>query len=200
MSDADLSRLRRDLDVIQSAAGMELPSGRWEVWQTLALVPCGAIIVAWAAFGPWDYILVSLLPCLLLALVAACRSVMQRRRHSGGRQERKVELIATLLFTVAMAGLITWETTLGLPKGAVRGAAFSLAGVMFIMMGLTSPARRSYFAGVALIPFGLALPLCTNQQIALVGGFAMMAAGVIAGGIMAGQLRANRREHEATTD
>jgi hypothetical protein len=199
MSDAELSRLRHDLDVIQHAAGLELPFGWWEVWQTLGLVPSGAIIVAWAAFGPWDYILVSVLPCILLALVAAGRSVLQYRRHLGGHQERKVELIATVIFIVAIACLIVWEGTLGLPKGAVRGAAFFLAGAMCIVLACTSRARRAYFAGVALIPFALALPLCTTQQIVLVGGFAMMAAGVIAATIMAGQLRADRRSHEPST-
>ena len=68
---------------------------------------------------------------------------------------------------------------------------------MCITLAMTSPTRRACFAGVVLLPLGLALPLCTVQQIVLIGGVAMMAAGLIAGGIMAGQvLRADRRRHE----
>jgi hypothetical protein len=200
MSEAELSRLRRDLDVIQNAAGLELSFGWGEVKQTLALIPCGAIIVAWAAFGPWEYIFGSLLPCLLLAVIAVGRSLFQYRR-SAGRRERKFDLWMTVLFLLAVAVLMTWERTLGLPRLAVRGAAFFIAGVMSLAVSFTSPARRAYCAGaVALIPFSLALPLCTELQIALAGGCAMMVAGLVAGGIMAWQLRGQGRGYERSTD
>ncbi len=200
MSEAELSRLRRDLDVIQEAAGLELPFGAWEAWQTFALVPCGGIIAVWAAFGPWEYIFGSLVPCLALALVAVGRSLSRLGRPSG-RRERKVELRVTLAFVLAVAVLIVWERSLGLPQGAVRGAAFFIAGVMCLALSFTSPARRAYCAGaVALMPLSLALPLCTEPQIVLAGGGAMMVAGLVAGGIMAWQLRTQGRGHERSAD
>src|SRR5918998_1816433 len=40
VSDPELARLRRDLDVIQDAAGFALPFGWRDVWLTAGMVPC----------------------------------------------------------------------------------------------------------------------------------------------------------------
>ena len=70
MSDAELRRLRKDLDTIQQAAGMGLPFDRADVWESLALVPAGGFLAAWAFFGPGDTLALGLVPLLLLALTA----------------------------------------------------------------------------------------------------------------------------------
>src|SRR5262245_43436379 len=69
MSDLDVRRLREDLDAIELAAGLTLPF-RWaDVWQTLAMAPAGALLAAWAYFGPPEYLAVGLVPLVLLAAV-----------------------------------------------------------------------------------------------------------------------------------
>jgi hypothetical protein len=201
MSDADLSRLRRDLDVIQSAAGLEPPFGQSEIWLSLALVPSGAIIAAWAAFGPYDYISVSLLPLLLSFLAYVGVWGLRYRRHVRERREHTFEAVSAVAFLAAMACLVAWDRMFGLPRGAVMGAGFTLAGIMFIPLAFSSPVRRVCLAcPVLLIPVGLALPFCTRQQTYLVAGLAVMVSGLVGTGIMAWQLRASRRGHGPTTD
>src|SRR5207249_2257395 len=126
--------------------------------------------------------------------VAHSRQSEERRHHTR-------ELVTCLIAAAAMAGLILWERQLGLPRDAVRGAAFAMAGVASLVGALSGRARRVYAAGaVALIPLGLALPLCRGPQVALAGGVAMMAAGLCAAGIMAWQLRAEEGGRERAAD
>jgi hypothetical protein len=177
------------MDVIKEAAGLNLPFGWRDVWLALGLVPCGIVILLWAIVGPWDYIFVSLVPLGLLALVAVGFHVVQYQRAGMSRPLRH-ESFATGLAALAFALLILWEKRLSLPAMPVRGAAFIIAGVLCLVIAVTNRQRRvNLAAAVALVPFGISLPLCSQQQVALVGGIAVAAAGVVAAGILAGQLR-----------
>jgi hypothetical protein len=185
MSDPDLSRLRRDLDVIEQAAGLNPPFGWRDVWLALGLVPCGLVILLWALVGPWDYLFVSLVPLGLLALVAVAHS-----QRTGKTRPFRQESFVTGLTALAFALVILWERWFALPAKPVRGAALIVAGVLCLAMAVTNRQRRvSLAATVALVPFGASLPLFSPQQVALVGGIAVAAAGVVAAGILAGQLR-----------
>jgi hypothetical protein len=200
MSEAELRRLRRDLDVMEQAAGLRLPFGWTDVWLALALVPCGAALSAWGAFGPAEYRALGLLPALGVFLVAVVRAA-RRSRVLTERRERVFATVSVLVAAAGLAVLIVWEKKLGLPSRAVRGAGLALLGVMLVPLALSSRGRRSLLAGAAaLIPFGLALPLCSAAQVVVVGGLAMMLAGLLAGAIQAGQLRAEGRGHERPAD
>jgi hypothetical protein len=193
LSDAELARLRRDLDLMEEAAGLNVPFGWRDVWLALSLVPCGLVILLWAVLGPWQYIVVSLVPLGLLTLVAGGVQVAQYQRGGKSRTVRQ-EALATGLAALAFALVILWEKRLSLPAMPVRGAAFIIAGVLCLAVAATSRQRRvSLAATVALVPFGVSLPLCTPQQVAVVGGVAVAAAGVVAAGILAGQLRAAKQ-------
>jgi len=199
MSEAEITRLRRDVEVIQQAAGLTLPFGWREVWLALGMIPCGLIILLWAAVGPWDAIFFSLIPLGLFALVVAGVQTSQYRRD-GQTRHLQSEWIITGIAVLAFAGLILWEKWLKLPAMPVRGAAFIIAGAMCLAVALSSRQRRVYLAlTVALVPFGIAVPLCSPQQRALVGGVAVMVAGIVTAAIMAGQLRAERRDRERAT-
>ena len=189
MSESDLSRLRRDMDVIEEAAGLNPPFGWRDVWLAAGLVPCGLVIVLWAVAGPWGYIFVSLAPLGILALVAVGFAAVQYQR-AGKSRSRRHESIATALTALAFGLLILWEKWFSLPAMPVRGAAFIIAGVLCLGIAATNRQRRvSLAATVALIPFGISLPLCSPQQVALIGGIAVAAAGIVAAGILAAQLR-----------
>jgi hypothetical protein len=189
MSESELSRLRRDVDVIQEAAGLNLPFGWRDVWLALGLVPCGIVIVLWTLLGPWDYIFVSLAPLGLLALVAVSFLVIQYQQAGKSRTLRH-ESVATALAVLGFALLILWEKWLSLPAMPVRGAAFIIAGVLCLVIAVTNRQRRASLAvTVALVPFGISLPLCSQQQVALIGGIAVAAAGIVVAGILAAQLR-----------
>jgi hypothetical protein len=190
MSEPDIARLRRDMDVIEEAAGLTLPFGWREVWTALAAAPCGLVILVWAAVGPWDYIFASLLPLGLLGLVAAGFQT-SRHRRLGRARALTHEWVATGAVALAFAVLIAWEKWLGLPAKPVRGAALIIAGAMCFVLSLSGRHRRAWMAATAaLVPFGIALPLCSPRQVAGAGGIAVIVAGAVAAAIMAGQLRA----------
>ena len=196
MSEGELRRVRNDLEVMEQAAGLRLPFGWADVWLTLLVVPCGAFLSAWAAFAPGERRWLGVLPLLGLFLAIATRRTRQSGRGAASRREYRFAAVSVLVLAAGMAALIVWEKTLGLPYRAVRGAGLALAGVMLIPLALTSRARRSALAGAAaLIPFGLVAPLCSPTQLAVVGGFATMLAGLLAAAIQAWQLRTDRREH-----
>jgi hypothetical protein len=177
------------MDAIEEAAGLNLPFGWRDVWLALGLVPCGLVILLWALVGPWDYVFISLVPLGILALVAVGFQVGQYHRGGKSRAVRH-EWIATGLAALAFAVLILWEKWLALPAMAVRGAAFIIAGGLCLAIAVTNRQRRVGLApAVALVPFGISLPLCTQQQVALIGGIAVAVAGIVAAGILAGQLR-----------
>lgn len=189
MSDSELSRLRRDMDVIEEAAGLSLLYSWSDVWLSLGLVPCGLVILLWAILGPSDYIAVSLLPLVLFALVAASFQVFRYQKAAKSRA-LKQEWFTTGLVALGFALVILWEKWLSLPAMPVRGAAFIIAGVMCLVIAATNRQRRVGMAAtVALVPFGISLPLCSQQGVALVGGIAVAVAGMVAAGILAGQLR-----------
>jgi hypothetical protein len=200
VSDPELARLRRDVDVIQEAAGLTLPFEWRDVWLTLAAVPCGLVPLVWGAAGPLEYAFVSLIPLVLLAVVAAGFQASRHRRLGRGRALTN-EWISVGAVALAFAVLIGWEKWLGLPAMAVRGAGFILAGAMCFVLALTSRQRRVAIAATAaLVPFGIALPLCSPRQVVMVGGAAVMVAGLVGAGILAGQLRAERGERERAAD
>lgn len=200
MSESEVTRLRRDMDVIQEAAGLNLPFGWRDVWLALGLVPCGLVILLWAVLGPPDYLFLSLVPLVLLACLAAAFQVSQYRRAGRSRYQTQEWVVAGVC-ALAFAVLILWEKVLALPAMPVRGAAFIIAGAMCLLLALSSRQRRAGIAAtVALVPYGIALPLCSEQQRALVGGVAVIVAGIVAAAILAVQLRAEGNAHERATD
>ena len=89
MSEADLQRLRNDLDTIHQAAGLELPFGWAEVRLCLALAPCGLVISLWSAFGPPDYDWLGVVPLVLLALAIAVWAFRNRAQFLGTPGRRR---------------------------------------------------------------------------------------------------------------
>jgi len=188
MSEAEIRRLRADLDVMEQATGLRLQFGWPDVWLALALGPSGAALSAWAAYGPSGYAAWGLVPLLVVALCGVARWLPQRReRH---------ELALPVALAAGFAVLILWERWLGLPTAVVRGAGMFFVGVMCIPIALSSRNRRLALAAtVSLAPYGLALPLLSHDQRAVVGGAAVVVAGLAAAAIMAWQLRAEGRNH-----
>jgi hypothetical protein len=203
MSEAELQRLRNDLDTIQHAASLELPFGWAEVWLVLTLVPCGLVIYLWSAFGYQDYDWLGVVPLVLVAAGIAAWVMRNRVRFLGTpsrRRENRFGAIATMVMAVGMVSLIFWEKKLELPHVVVRGTALFMVGIMLVPVALSSRARRSALgASLALVPYGLLYPLCTRNQAGVVGGLAVIVAGLSASAIMAYQLRADRDDHEPTT-
>jgi hypothetical protein len=189
MSEANLERVRQDLATIQEAAGLVWPFGWVDVWQALALVPAGALLAAWAFFGPADYLVVGLVPLVLLAVVAGIRQL--GKSEPATRREKVFSRASTLAVGAGLLIYFLWARQFGVVRGAPGSVACLFLGIMCLVLALSSPARRVYLAGTAsLTPFGLVIPLCHDQQTVIaVGGLAVMVAGLAAAAILAGQLR-----------
>lgn len=201
MSDADLRRMRDDLDSVRQAAGIDLPFAREDVWHTLALAPAGVFLSIWAYFGLGDSLVIGLIPLLLVAGGVGARQLWKRFRTGAGasaRRERSFSTISVLVIVAGLAVYFLWNRQFGLVNGPPGVVAVYFLGVLCLLLGLSGRSRRVHLAGAAtLIPFGLVAPLCTSQQaVAAAGGVFTTVAGLLAAAIMAGQLRDRRRDHE----
>src|SRR6476620_6030365 len=98
MSEAELRRIRVDLDTIEQAAGLALPFQWADVWQTLTMAPAGGWLAAWVYFGPADYpyLAIGFLPLLLLALVAGIRHLSKPRASQPAWAMRREKLFSTV--------------------------------------------------------------------------------------------------------
>jgi hypothetical protein len=203
MSEADLHRLRTDLDTIQHAASLELPFKWSDVWLVLTVVPCGMVISLWSAFGNQAYDWLGVIPLVLVGAAIAAWVTRNRARFFGTpsrRRENRFGAISAVVTAGGMVGSIIWEKKLGLPHEVVRGTMLLVMGIMLVPLALSSRARRSALgASLALMPYGLLYPLCTRSQAGVIGGLAVIVAGLSASAIMAYQLRADRRDHAPTT-
>lgn len=199
MSDAEVNRLRADLDVMEDVAGLRLPFGWPDVWLALALVPCGVALSAWAEIGPAGKAAWGLAPLLLVLLVVAIRWSMRRINLESKRPKRAAEVLAGLVVAGALPALVLWERSLGLPAGVARGAGCFMLGVMCVPFALSARSRRVGLAVTAsLAPYGLALPLLPRDQWSVAGGVAVAIAGLMAAAIQAWQLRAEGNSRGAT--
>jgi hypothetical protein len=204
MSDAELRRLREDLDTIQQAAGMGLPFEWADVWETLALVPAGAFLAAWALVAPAESLVFGLVPLLLVALVAGARRAWRGFSTATLPTARRERTFATVSIGVIVGGLaiyFIWVKQFGLVHGPPGIVAVFFLGIICLLLGLTARQRRVLLAGaVALIPYALVAPLCgSHPQAIAVGGLAVMVAGLMAAWIMAWQLRGSGGNRESAT-
>ena len=158
MSDADIRRLRADLDVMEQAADLRLPFDWLDVWFAVAMVPCGVVLSAWAAFGPPGYSGWGLTPLIALVLVAAARWTAKQRRDRVRGRERSLE-IQFLVGAAAMTILILWERWLGLSSSVVRGSRAVSLGMMCVPVALSARSRRRASVSAVAGPLRISAPL-----------------------------------------
>jgi hypothetical protein len=113
VSDAELRRLREDLDTMLQAAGMGLPFEWPDVWEALCLVPAGGFLVAWAFLRPADWLLLGLVPLLLLALAAGAVTLVPYALVAplcgSQRQAIAVGGLAVMLAGLLAAAIMAWQ-------------------------------------------------------------------------------------------
>jgi hypothetical protein len=193
LSMSEIDRVRKDLETIREAAGLDLPFGWEDVWLSLAAIPLGGILAALGAFSPLRHARLAIIPALLLLLGAA--ALRGRYRQSTGRspvrrKEYSLGLGAALLFAIIVGGFLAWAQHLGQPIQMAGGLAVAMTGGLYAVLGATSPGRRSSFAAaVALLAYGLVIPVCSPRQVVVAGGVTMAFIGLGAAAIQASQLR-----------
>src|SRR5262245_27040312 len=141
MSEAELRRVREDLETLRQAAGLGLPFDWADVGWSLALVPAGAALSAWAYVDPAGYHALGLVPLVLLALGAGAHRVWKLRRGQAApslRRHHTIDVATTVVVAAAAAGYLVWEKTLGLP-GSTGGAILCFfLGALCAVVGCSS--------------------------------------------------------------
>jgi hypothetical protein len=150
MSEAELRRVREDLEMMRQAAGLELPFDWADVSWALALVPAGAVLSAWAYLGPAGYYGFGLVPLGLLILSVAAHEVWKLRRGNPSlarRRQNTIDVTTTLVGAAAMAAYLIWEKTLGLPGSTGGAIACFFLGVLFAVTGVPAAQGESPLQG-----------------------------------------------------
>src|SRR4051794_27363639 len=122
----EIDRIRKDLETIREAAGLELPFGWKDVWLSLAAIPLGGVMAALGALSPLRYTRLAIIPALLLLLATAV--LRGRYRQSTGRspvrrKEYSLGLGTAVLLTLIVGGFLAWAKHLGQPTQMAGGLA-----------------------------------------------------------------------------
>ena len=193
MSQAEINRIREDLETIREAAGLGLPFGWEDVWLNLAGVPCGLIVSAAGVFGAPEWRTLMAMPAL--GMVVAAVGLRYRFRRSTGRspvRRREYDLAfgAYLLYGVLTDVFLAWAASSGQPTRIMEGFATAMGGALFAVLAATSPGRRYWSAAaVVFIASGLVQPHCSPRQLDVTAGAALVVLGLLTAAIQAGQLR-----------
>lgn len=175
MSENELERVKKDLEVMQEAAGLELPFGWEDVW----LYAVGA-----PAFGIWTVLWALLLPggeaMNLLKMVLACVPALaaigiyvflryKYRRGSGRsairRREYSSELIGMAIIALFLTPYGVFLLLMGCPKPFFFGMMWFFLGMMVGILAFSSRGRLYNLGGaLGLMVCGVVIPLCSVKR------------------------------------
>ncbi len=173
MANEDLKRLKDDLSTMRQAMKLDKPYDEGEV-VPLLLVGLGALIaLPLVEFTSWNRQLI-LMPALLPGFLASLRRYVQVREKQPERTELRKEYqlggMAALTFVPAAIGFLWWSQRNGISREAAGAAIIFCIGTVLTGIGFLGTDRRNYLlGGVAMIVFGVLIPLLTPQRIATVG-------------------------------
>ena len=173
MPNEEIKRLKDDLFTMRQAMKLDKPYDEGEILPLL-LVGLGALIaLPLVEFTSWDRRLI-LLSALLPGFLASLRRYVQVREKQPERtellKEYKLGGMAALTFVPAAIGFMWWSQRNGISREAVGAAIIFCVGVVLTGIGFLDTARRNYLiGGVAMIAFGVLIPVLTPQRIATAG-------------------------------
>ena len=195
MTSAELDRVRKDLEVMNQAAGTELPFDKadlkWGWIDGLIFVP----LAIWAWLGPGTYMTLAIVLSLLGTLPGAWsiwrKHRLQRDRHpSPWREQRRKTLISVCAVPIAYL-IAVWAIANGTPPNTMVGLLLAVGGSVYTIAGLVSSRRRYYLGiGIAAIACGLAMPGATDRQVGLAMALMFIVGAPVSTAIAAWQLRA----------
>lgn len=200
MTSAELDRVRKDLEAMKQAAGMELPFGRedlkWGWIDGLVFVP----LAAWAWLGPGTYmslaIILSLLATLPGAWVLQWKYKRQRDRHPSRWRNQRLGTLVVLGAVPLILLIFVWAIANGTPPNTMVGLVLAVGGGVFTLIGLVSRIRRYMIGmGVAMIACGLVMPGATDRQVGLAFALMFIVGATVSTAIAAWQLRAEESGH-----
>jgi hypothetical protein len=218
MSGNEVERVKKDLEVMQEAAGLELPFGWEDVWLYAVGGPAWGIwMILWALLLPDGQLMDTLkmvigavpsLPCIAIYILlrhkyrrASGRSPIRRREYSSN-------LIGMVIIIVFLTPYMLFVSLMGCPMPFVYGMMWFFLGVTVAVIACSKRERLHDFGGaIALMVCGVVIPLCSVQRhgswsvrvlhisksntadaFLISIGIALIVGGLISAGIMAYQL------------
>jgi hypothetical protein len=199
MSQADLNRLRDDLETVRRAGGVDLPFGRDDIRACLWVATCGALVAAWALLAPWEYRWVLAIP-LALAVLGGVRAYRRAHRERGGEpvrwREHRLSWTAALVAVPLAIAYMQWERQIGVPRQFTGASSVFFLGVGLLIFAVLDRQRRHYAgAAIPLMAFAVAIPLSTPAQIVIAAGLCWAAGGITTAGLQAWGLRRHGNDH-----
>ena len=200
MTSVELDRVRKDLEAMKQAAGMELPFGRedlkWGWIDGLVFVP----LAAWAWFGPGTYMSLAIILSLLATLpggwVLQRKYQRQRDRHPSRWRNQRLGTLVLLGAVPLILLIFVWAIANGTPPNTMVGLVLAVGGGVFTLIGLVSRIRRYMIGmGVAMIACGLVMPGATDRQVGLAFALMFIVGATVSTAIAAWQLRAEESGH-----
>lgn len=204
MEQADIKRVREDLETMKRAVGTGLPIGRADVGLSLAWAAAGVPLVAWTAYAPPGRTALGLLivlPCLgvlLLSGFVAGKCRRDRAQSPAPWREHRFQWLAAAVLTPAFAGFLIWGLARGLSAESLVITALFMAGLGLLLVPVVDRSRLFYLGwAVFTMLFAVAIPLVAARYHGLLTGGWLILSGLSAAAIMLRQL--NRRQVEDAT-
>ena len=202
MTDAELDRVRRDLEIMQDAVGTELPFGRKEILKTFLSGLWAVPLAIWATLGPGTYISLAIVLTLVAMVLVGSATGAKSRRQRFQEPRRWREFRYEMLVPLALAPFVLfgfyWAVANGTPPKTMMGVVLFVAGVALCFIAGFSRARRSYFGmGVATMTCGVVMPWCSERQIGLALALLFIVGASAEAAIGAWQLRRSEANHGA---
>lgn len=168
MDREEVSRLRRDLEVIQQVSGLGRKESPFNVrlfGLSLALLGCGFMVLSlwhpdWVSYGIF---------CIVAFFIGVTFWLVKAGLPSFSRAEM-VQMFTWVgsLFAICLVFAI-WGVMLGLPPRVLCGAEMFISGVFPLPMSIAARDSRTWVCGLPLMAGGLALPFVALPMGAVIG-------------------------------
>ena len=221
----ELERVKKDLEVMQEAAGLELPFGWEDVWLYAVGAPAfGIWMILWALLLPGGEAMNLLKMTLACVPALACTGIYvslryKYRRGSGRsairRREYSSELIGMAIVTLFLIPYGVFLLLMGCPKPFFFGMMWFFLGIMVGRPAFSSRGRLYNLGGaIGMMVCGVVIPLCsvkrsgtwrvlvlhisfdnTVDSFLISIGIVCIVGGLISAGIMAYQLWSSGEKH-----
>lgn len=204
MSQADLNRLREDLETIRHAAGMGTPFGPADVRLSLAWAAAGVPVAIWVALQAVETWLLGALVVIPAGVVLLLTSRVSSKYHRDKarapfrwREHRHQWLLAAAAVPL-MGAFWLWGTHRDMSPETLTATAVFMAGLAYVIPAIVDRARLFYVGwAVPTMLLSIVGPLCGYRYIGIAVGGWLILSGLSAAAIMAWQLRTGVDDHAA---
>jgi len=175
MSVSELDRVKKDLEVMQEAAGLELPFGWEDVWLYAVGAPAfGIWMLLWALLLPSGEAMnmlkmvlaaVPALPCMGIFVMLRYKFRRETGRSPVRRREYSSELIRGAIIALFLTPYGVFLLLMGCPKPFFFGMMWFFLGIMVGIPAFSSRGRLYNLGGaLGLMVCGVVIPLCSVKR------------------------------------